>query len=142
MHKKNQMFLWGAAHQGALQLDSDEERRRFQRLLVTLPVEYTAFHPESGEMHQGEGVLRDFSLSGVYFHAVEPVPLEPGNIVMLTITTPLAPLNHLDSSQIQAQAEVVRLDEPSQENCYHGVALSFLEFPSFLPLANSLNNIH
>jgi hypothetical protein len=134
------MFLSDGAHQGAWLLDYDEERRRFQRLLVTLPVEYTAFHPDSGELHQGEGILKDFSLSGVYFRAVDPVSFQPGHILTLTITTPLAPLSHHDSPHIQAQAEVVRLEEPSRENGYYGVAVSFLGFPNFLPLANSVNN--
>lgn len=133
------MYLSKGAHQGAWHLDYDEERRRFQRLLVTLPVEFTAFHPESGELHQGEGIIKDFSLSGVYFHSLDPVCFQPGHILTLTITTPVAPLNHHDSSHIQAQAEVVRLDEPSRENGCHGVAVCFLGFPNFLPLNNSVH---
>jgi hypothetical protein len=133
------MFLLPSARKGALLLNFDEERRRFHRLLVTLPVEYSAFHPESGEFHQGEGILKDFSLSGVYFHSLDPVPLQPGHTLTLTISTPLAPLSHLDPSHIQAQAEVVRLEGPSPDNGYHGVAVSFLEFPSFINLANQVN---
>jgi len=121
-------------------LDFDEERRRFQRLLVTLPVEYSAFHPESGDSLHGQGVLKDFSLGGVFFHAVDPVPLQPGSTLTLTILTPLAPLSRLDSSHIQARAEVVRLEEPSNDHGYHGVAVSFLEFPSFINPANQLNS--
>lgn len=121
-------------------MELDEERRRFQRLLVTLPVEYSTFHPESGEFFHGQGVLKDFSLGGVYFRSVEPVPLQPGNTLTLTIFTPLAPLSHHDSSHIQARAEVVRLEEPSSESAYHGVAVSFLEFPSFINGANQVNN--
>lgn len=118
----------------------DEERRRFQRLLVTLPVEYTAFHPDSGELHQGEGILKDFSLSGVYFRVLDPVSFQKGHILTLTITTPLASLSHHDSPHIQVQAEVVRLDEPSLESGFYGVAVSFLGFPSFLYVTNSVNN--
>ena len=51
------------ARKGALLLAYEEERRRFQRLLVTLPVEYTTCHPESGEFHQGTGILKDFNPS-------------------------------------------------------------------------------
>lgn len=117
----------------------DKERRRFQRLLVTLPLEYLAFHPESGEFHRGQGILKDFSLSGVYFHSPAPISLQPGHILTLTITTPLPPLNHLDPSHIQARGEVVRLEEPSSENACHGVAVTFHEFPCFIAVANQVN---
>lgn len=121
-------------------MDFDEERRRFQRLLITLPVEYSTFHPESGDCLHGQGVLKDFSLGGVFFHAMDPVPLRLGHTLTLTIFTPLAPLGRHDSSHIQARAEVVRLEEPSPDNAYHGVAVSFLEFPSFINSANQLNS--
>jgi hypothetical protein len=134
------MLLLHRARKGALLLESDEERRRFQRLLVTLPVEYIARHPESGELHQGLGILKDFSLSGVYFHSLDPVPLQPGYTLTLTISTPLAPLSQHDVSFIQVQAEVVRLEEPSSDSDYHGVAVSFLDFPCFLSLPNQVNN--
>jgi PilZ domain len=133
-------LLLHRAHKGALLLPSDIERRRFQRLLVTLPVEFTACHPESGELHQGHGVLKDFSLSGVFFHSLDPVPFQPGHTLTLTISTPLAPLSQHDVSCIRVQAEVVRLEEPSPESAYHGVAVSFLEFPCFLNLTNQVNN--
>jgi hypothetical protein len=122
-------------------LDLDEERRRFQRLLVTLPVEYSAFHPESGEFLQGQGVLKDFSLGGVFFRSIDPVPLQPGHTLTLTIFTPLAPLSRQDSSHIQARAEVVRLEEPSLDSAYHGVAVSFLEFPSFINSVSQMSTI-
>ncbi len=121
-------------------MDLEEERRRFQRLLVTLPVEYSTFHPESGEFLQGQGVLKDFSLGGLYFRSIDPVPLQPGHTLTLTIFTPLAPMSRHDSSHIQARAEVVRLEEPSPDSAYHGVAVSFLEFPSFINTANQLNS--
>jgi c-di-GMP-binding flagellar brake protein YcgR len=134
------MLLLHSAHKGAFLVEPDEERRRFQRVLVTLPVEYIACHPESGELHQGQGILKDFSLSGVFFHALEPIPLQPGHTLMLTISTPLAPLNQHDVSFIRAQAEVVRLEEPSPDNGYQGVAVSFLDSPRFLNLPNQVNN--
>jgi c-di-GMP-binding flagellar brake protein YcgR len=134
------MLLLHRARKGALLLESDEERRRFQRLLVTLPVEYIARHPESGEIHQGQGILKDFSLSGVFFHSLGPVLLQTGHTLTLTISTPLAPLSQHDVRFIRAQAEVVRLEEPSPDSDYHGVAVSFLDFPCFLNLQNSVNN--
>jgi PilZ domain len=112
-------------------LDLDADRRRFQRLLVTLPVEYIACNPDTGELYHGQGVLRDFSLSGVYFHSLEPFPLLPGHALTLIITTPLASLCHQDDSHIQANAEVVRLEEAPREDDYPGVAVSFRGFPCF-----------
>jgi c-di-GMP-binding flagellar brake protein YcgR len=134
------MLLLHRARKGALLLESDEERRRFQRLLVTLPVEYIACHPESGELHQGQGILKDFSLSGVFFHSLEPVPLQPGQTLTLTISTPLAPLSQHDACFIRARAEVVRLEEPSPDSGYLGVAVSFLDFPCFFSLSNQVKN--
>jgi len=134
------MFLLHRARKGASLLDLEEERRRFQRLLVTLPVEFTACHPESGELHQGQGVLKDFSLSGVFFQSLDPVPLQPGSIITLIISTPLAPLSHLDASYIQVHAAVVRLEELSPDSSCQGVAASFLDFPCFLNLTAQLNN--
>jgi len=134
------MLLLHRARKGALLLISDEERRRFQRLLVTLPVEYSACHPVSGEILQGQGILKDISLSGVYFHSLEPVLLQPGHTLTLTISTPLAPLSQHDVCFIQAQAAVVRLEEPSPDSAYHGVAVSFLDFPCFPNLPNQVNN--
>lgn len=113
-------------------MDSEEDRRRFQRLLVTLPVEYIACNPETGEPYHGQGVLRDFSLSGVYFQSLDPFPVLPGHTITLIITTPLASLCHQDDTHIQAQAEVVRLETPSQEDDRPGVAVSFRGFPCFL----------
>jgi len=120
-------------------VDFDEEKRRFQRLLVTLPVEFSAFHPESGECQEGQGVLKNFSLSGVYFHAWEPLELQPGHILTLIIATPLPPLSHFDPSHIQVRGEVVRLEGPFPENGHHGVAVNFLEFPSFAKLVSQVN---
>lgn len=124
-------FPPGLSRQG-VPLQPEQERRRFQRLLVTLPVKYTAMNPESGETFQGEGVTRDFSLGGVYFYTFNPSPPRPGCLVRLTITTPLPLLHHLDSSHIQARARVLRLDEPPEGQRYYGLAVAFLESPTFL----------
>ena len=113
-------------------MDFEEDRRRFQRLLVTLPVEYIACNPETGELCHGQGVLRDFSLSGVYFQSLEPFPLLPGHTLTLIITTPLASLGQRDGGHIQAHAEVVRLEAASREDDRPGVAVSFRSFPCFL----------
>ncbi len=115
----------------------NEERRRFHRLVVTLPVEFTVIHPETEERYQGEGMLRDFSLGGAFFYPVAPPPLQPGQVLLLTIITPLATLCSHDSNCIQAQGRVVRLEEHTREKDCLGVAVAFLEFPRFLFLSGS-----
>lgn len=121
-----------------LGLDFDQEKRRFQRLLLKLPLEFSSFHPESGEYHAGQGVLKDFSLSGVYFHSQEPLPLQPGHILNIIISTPLPPLSQFDHTHIQVRGEIVRLEGPCPEKGHHGVAVNFLEFPSFTNLAHQV----
>jgi hypothetical protein len=121
-------------------LDIKGERRRFQRLLVTLPLDYTTRRPDSGELIKGQGVLKNFSLGGVYFQCTEPVFLIPGQILTLTIALPLAPLSHQDSSHIRAQAAIVRLESPFPDTGGQGVGASFLKSPAFLYGSNHVNN--
>ena len=47
---------------------SPVERRRHNRLFISLPIHYQTRNPGSGEIHQGDGVIRDISLSGSYFY--------------------------------------------------------------------------
>jgi hypothetical protein len=118
-------------------LDVEEEKRRFHRLPLSLPVEFTAFHPETGELRQGQGFLKDFSLNGVFFYAPSTADLQPGHILTLTITTPVDLLCSCDCPHIQARGEVVRLEPDAGENGHHGVAVCFQDFPRFLPRPSS-----
>ncbi len=106
------------------------ERRRYNRLVIPLSVEYRAHLPETGEICLGKGVLRDISLSGSFFHTEPTVPLKPGQIVNLTITASLPYINR-DTSHLKAKGEVVRLEPPDPANPYYGVAVRFLEGPTF-----------
>ena len=110
---------------------SPEERRRYNRLVVPLSVEFRTRLPETGEVHLGNGVLRDISLSGSYFHVAPPASFKPGQVVSLTIAAPLPFLDYQETSHLQAKGEVVRLEPPSPANPYYGVAVNFLEGPSF-----------
>lgn len=106
------------------------ERRRYNRLVIPLSVEYHTHLPETGEICLGKGVLRDISLSGSFFHTEPAVPLKPGQIVTLTITASLPCINR-ETSQLKAKGEVVRLEPPDPANPYYGVAVHFLEGLSF-----------
>jgi c-di-GMP-binding flagellar brake protein YcgR len=107
------------------------ERRRYNRLVVTLSVEYRTQRSETDEVQQGKGVLRDISLSGSFFHAEPTASFEPGQIVSLTIAVPLPFPNFYETSHLKATGEVVRLEPPGPANPYCGVALHFMEGPSF-----------
>ena len=107
------------------------ERRRFSRLIIPLPVCYHTFHPESGELHQGCGVIRDISLSGSYFHLDHAASFLPGQLLSLTISAPLPGLDIEHISHFTAQGEVIRLDPPGPANPNYGVAVSFLQDLSF-----------
>jgi hypothetical protein len=107
------------------------ENRRFPRLFVPLGVEYHTQLPESGELHQGQGVLRDISLSGSYFHVEPTAPLKLGQTLSLTIAASLPHLDLHDTSHLKATGEVVRLDPPGEACPHYGVAIAFLEGPTF-----------
>jgi hypothetical protein len=109
------------------------ERRRFNRLIIPLPVRYETYHPESGELCQGQGVLRDISLSGSFFHLDREAPLQTGQLLSLTIMAPLPFLHNGPVSHFSAQAEVVRLEPPGPSAPRYGVAVNFLQNLSFAP---------
>ena len=107
------------------------ERRRFNRLIITLPICYQTFHPESGELHQGCGVIRDISLSGSYFHLDHTASFLPGQLLSLTIAAPLPGMDIEHISHFTAQGKVIRLDSPGPANPNYGVAVHFRENLSF-----------
>ena len=108
------------------------ERRRFSRIFVSLPVEYCARLPATDASCQGQGYLRDISLSGIYFHIDSDASFEQGQVLSLSIFAPLQYLEGNDISHLQATGEVIRFDPPEPDRPLGGVALNFLEGPTFL----------
>jgi PilZ domain len=108
------------------------ERRRFNRIFVSLPVEYCARLPNTDAPCQGQGCLRDISLSGIYFHINSDISFQEGQILSLSIFAPLQYLEGNDISHLQATGEVIRFDPPEPDRPMGGVALNFLEGPTFL----------
>jgi c-di-GMP-binding flagellar brake protein YcgR len=108
------------------------ERRRFSRIFVSLPVEYYARLPASDVNFQGQGCLRDISLSGIYFHFDSDVAFQQGQILSLSIFAPLQYLEGSDLPHLRATGEVIRYDPPGASRPLGGVALSFVEGPFFL----------
>ncbi len=108
------------------------ERRRFNRIFVSLPVEYQARLPDTDASCQGQGCLRDISLSGIYFHIDSDITFYQGQILSLSIFAPLQYLEGSDISHLRATGEVIRFDPPEPNQPLAGVALNFLEGPTFL----------
>ncbi len=102
------------------------ERRRFSRIRVSLPVEYHTRLPETDAPFQGQGVLRDISLGGTYFHIDPGTSFQPGQILSLIVSVPLPYLEDIDISYLQATGEVIRFDPPEPNHPQAGVALKFL----------------
>lgn len=107
-------------------MTSPLERRRFNRITVTLPVAYHTRAPDTDAPCQGQGVLRDISPAGTYFHVDQDTCFKPGQILSLTITAPLLYLEDTDMSHLRATGEVIRFDPPTPHCPQAGVALNFL----------------
>jgi c-di-GMP-binding flagellar brake protein YcgR len=112
-------------------MTSPLERRRFSRIMVSLPVAYHTRQPDTDAPIQGQGVLRDISLGGTYFHVDPGTSFQPGQILCLTVSVPLPYLEDPDISHLQATGEVVRFDLPAPNRPQAGVALNFLGSLSF-----------
>jgi hypothetical protein len=110
------------------------ERRRFNRLIIPLPIRYRSQDPESGKLYQGHGVIRDISLTGSFFHLDHDAPFKPGQLLSLTIAAPLPFMDIDHFSTLSAQGTVVRLEPPGPANSNYGVAVHFLEHLSFAPI--------
>jgi len=96
-----------------------------------LPVAFHARLPGSDLPFQGQGVLRDISLGGTYFHVDPGTSFQQGQILSLTISAPLPYLENCDISHLHATGEVVRFEPPGPGQALAGVALNFLEGPTF-----------
>jgi c-di-GMP-binding flagellar brake protein YcgR len=112
-------------------MTSPMERRRFNRITVSLPVEYQTRLPDTDAPFQGQGVLRDISLGGTFFHVDPGTSFQLGQILSLVISAPLPYLEDSDISHLHATGEVVRFEPPGPNHSHAGVALNFLEGPTF-----------
>ncbi len=102
------------------------ERRRFSRITISLPVAFHSRKPDTDAPFQGRGILRDISLGGSYLFVDPGTSFQLGQILSLTIATPLPHLEHRETSHLQATGEVVRFDPPGTDCPRPGVALNFL----------------
>ena len=107
------------------------DKRRYSRVIIPLAVEYQTRCPVSGDWRQGQGVMRDISLSGAFFHPDQAADFQPGQLLSLTIAGPLPFPDALQVSHIKAEGEVVRLEPPASANPKLGVAVNFFQNLTF-----------
>jgi hypothetical protein len=107
-------------------MTSPMERRRFSRITVSLPVKFSTRLPDTDAPFQGQGVLRDISLGGTYFHVDSDTSFKPGQILSLIVSAPLPYLEDTDLTHLQATGEVIRFDPALPNRPQAGVALNFL----------------
>jgi c-di-GMP-binding flagellar brake protein YcgR len=112
-------------------MDHPMERRRFSRIQVSLPVEYQTMLADTETPFRGQGVLRDISLGGTYFHVEPDTYFQKGQVLSLTISAPLPYLDLSGVSHLQATGEVIRFEPSTPTRPQPGVALQFLEGPTF-----------
>ncbi len=105
-----------------------QERRRYNRLVLSLPVKYCS---EKGQEDCYLGVLKNISLGGLYFECPPPAALETGEVLHLSIAATLPSLDLEDTSHLSARGEVVRLDQPKLSTNTYGVAVRFLDDLNF-----------
>lgn len=110
-----------------------EERRRFHRLRVSLPLTFRLQSADGQGPVQGRGVLRDVSLSGAYFLIEAPFSFSPDLMVELSIFCHVPSLDRTHTQHLYARGRVVRLENPQASQGVLGVAVSFLEGLSFSP---------
>jgi len=110
---------------------SSMDRRRFCRIIILWPVRYQIQSPEDGAWHQGQGVIKNISLSGCFFHPDQSVAFQPGQFLYLSFTKALPFLDSDLDPPFTVTGKVVRLESPGIADPNNGVAVSFKENLSF-----------
>ena len=94
--------------------------------------------PGLKERYKFTGVLKNFSLGGLYFTSKELPPVEKGDIRDLAFNTTPPQLDI--ASYCKAQAKVVRLEPLEKDIMNFGVAMEFITpleiMPSNMPFTN------
>lgn len=102
------------------------EKRRHNRLVLSLPVRFHDIGAGLGEGEGALGIVKNISLGGLYFECPQPVNLKQGQILQFTIFTSLPSLDIPGTSNLAARGEVLRLDQLLGANRACGVAVRFL----------------
>jgi len=106
------------------------ERRRHNRLVVTMPVWIQDADGDAGEDPGSLGVLKNISLGGLYCQCPPSVKLRQGQTLQFTISSSLPDLD-LGASRLAARGQVLRVDQaPGDDNSW-GMAVCFLDELAF-----------
>ncbi len=108
-----------------------EDRRRFSRFIIQLGVRYQIHCPESDKLHQGQGIIRNISFSGILFDAEDTSTLRVGQYLSLTINAPMFFLEQDHIPHLTARGIIVRLEPPGYVNPNYGVAVRLTKNLSF-----------
>lgn len=105
------------------------EKRQHPRLYKCLPMEYQVGQPDAAEVREGQGVVKDISLGGIYFKCKDPLPFATGQTLEFTINTTPVPRKPGPSerSTFKGKGQVVRIEPPEKNSPYFGVAVQFLQ---------------
>jgi hypothetical protein len=104
------------------------EKRKHRRIPKLLPLQFKANHDQADKSREVPGFLKDISLGGIYFKCKEPPAFPLGHLIDFNIDT-------VDASSLAQKTEhfifkgrgkVVRIDHPSSNSSYFGIAVEFL----------------
>jgi hypothetical protein len=107
------------------------DRRRHNRLVVTMPVWIQEADGDAGEDPGDLGVLNNISLGGLYCQCPPSVKLKQGQILQFTISSSLPDLDLPGASRLTARGQVLRLDQVPGDDPAWGLAVCFLDELTF-----------
>jgi c-di-GMP-binding flagellar brake protein YcgR len=102
-------------------------KRKHPRLPKSLPMEYQVGPKKSAKSPQGQGVVGNISLGGMFFKCAGPLKLESGQTLEFTVAmacNPAAPGPH-ETSFFKGQGTVVRIEPPEEGSPFFGIAVQF-----------------
>ena len=102
------------------------EMRRQQRLYPVLPLRYQVSLLESEVAWNGEGTLKNISLSGIYFTCQAALLWEPGQVGDFSIATDPPRDQQGQVSSVKARGVVLRVERPAPDSSTCGIAVKFL----------------
>ena len=108
------------------------ERRLFPRIYKSIQLEYEAQLQGSDDFFSNRAVVKDLSWGGVYFISETAPMLQPDDIADFIFKCLPDQANPPNPHKIKTKRKVNRIEQPSEESSYFGIALEFLSGPVFV----------